>query len=87
MWNCTKGECTLYVIYVTETCVQGEPLKWCSYLLNELFEASEDAYKMVTHFIYGYLVVSIAMMKWCTLEGRDPTKVLDDESLTLAYAP
>jgi len=81
----TKGECRLDVIFVVEACDHGEKLNWCSYMLNELFEAYEDVYKRATYFIYGYLVIAITMMKCCTHEGRKPTLVSNNESLALAY--
>jgi len=62
-----KGKFYLDIIYVAEACVRGEPFNWCVYLLHELIEACEDVYKGTTYFIYGYLVIVIAMMKWCVL--------------------
>ena len=54
----------LDTISVAEHCVQGEKLNWCSFLLNELFEACEDNYKRATRFIYGYLIMALEMWKW-----------------------
>lgn len=72
-----KGEYTLDIIFVAEAFDRGEILNWCNFLLNEIFEACKDVYKWVPYFIYGYLFVSIAMLKWCSTEGRELAKVLD----------
>jgi len=51
--------------------------------LNELFDAHEYIYKRDTYFIYGYLVVSLATMKWCPPEGREIALVSEDQPLAL----
>lgn len=70
MRHFSRNECTMDTISVAENCVQGAQLNWCSFLLQELFEACKDVYKGATHFIYGYIVVTLAMWKWCPLEGQ-----------------
>jgi len=55
--------------------------------LNELFEAYEDVYKRETYFIYGYLVVSLTMMKWFPPKGREITPVAEDQPLSLKHLP
>jgi len=56
-------------------------------LLNEPFEAKKDVYKWETYFIYGYLIVSLAMMKWCNPEVRELALVTKDHPLALRYSP
>ena len=33
-------------------------------LLNELFETCEDIYRRSTNFIFGYILLTLAMWKW-----------------------
>lgn len=72
---------------MAEACVLDESSNWCIYLLHVLFKACEDIYKRATYFIYRYLVISIAMVMSCIVEGRNMAEVLDGEPLVLAYAP
>ena len=86
MLHYIRGECSLDAISVREAYVKGEQLNWSSYLLKELFEAYEDVHARARYFIFGYLVIPLAMLKWCPPEGRDLAPILDDELLTYAYA-
>jgi len=52
-----------------------------------LFEAYEDVYKRSTHFIYGYIVVTLAMWKWFPLEGWELSLIEEDLPLALRYTP
>jgi hypothetical protein len=38
-----KGECTLDALLVTDFCANGAVFNWCSYLLEELLVACEEA--------------------------------------------
>jgi len=69
MRHFTRVVCSLDVISVGEACVRGDQLNWSSYLLNELFDGSHDVYTWPTYFVFGYLLLPLAMYKWCTLEG------------------
>jgi len=37
--------------------------------------------------MYGNLVISLSMMKWCPPKGRELAPVCDDHLLALAYTP
>lgn len=78
-----KGKYYLDTISVAEACFRGEPFNWCGYLLHELIEACEDFYKGTTYFIYGYLVIVITMMKWCTPKGREVVDIYMDNIFPL----
>lgn len=52
-------------IFVAEACVRGDQLNWSSYLLHELFEAANDVYVLSTYFVFGFLLIPLAMSKWC----------------------
>lgn len=62
-------------------------LNWCNFLLQELLEACEEIYKRATHLIYGYIVVSLAMWKWCPLEGWELDPITKYQPLTFRYTP
>jgi hypothetical protein len=38
-----KGECTLYVLLIISLCTQGAVFNWCSFFLEELLVACEEA--------------------------------------------
>jgi len=68
MQHYTKGECSLDAIYVAKSYNKGEKLNWSNFMLSELFETCKDVYKCATCFIFGYLVILLAIMKWCDLD-------------------
>jgi hypothetical protein len=43
---------------------------WCSYLLEELLIACEEAQEKGGTFTYGYLLIAFAMWKWWPPIGR-----------------
>lgn len=64
MRHFAKNEGTLEVISVAEHFCQGEVLNWSAFVLNELFEACENIYKRSKNFIFGYILMTLAMWKW-----------------------
>jgi len=52
MRHFTKNKFTLDAISIVVHCCRGEVLNWLAYLLNELFEACEDAYRRGTGFVF-----------------------------------
>lgn len=87
MRHFSKNECTLDAILVAEHCYNGEVLNWSTFILNELFEAYEDIYKRSTNFIFGYILMTLAMLKWKPSKGRDMMQIRDDQPITLRYEP
>ena len=83
----TKGECTLDTILVAEHCVQGTRLNWCSFLLKELFKACEDNYQKATGFIYGYLIIALAMWKWTFPLIKILVEIAEDQPLAMKFVP
>jgi hypothetical protein len=65
-----KGECTLDALFVAEFCANGVVFNWCSYLLEELLLAYEEAQEKGKTFTYGYLLIAFAMWKWKPPMGR-----------------
>jgi hypothetical protein len=53
-----KGECTLDALSVADFCANGIVFNWCSYLLEELLVACEEAQEKGGTFTYGYLLVA-----------------------------
>lgn len=77
----------LDTISVAEACVQGKQLNGCSFLLQELFDAYEDVYKWVTHFIYGCIAFMLAMWKWHPPEVWEMVVIIEEQTLDLKYFP
>jgi hypothetical protein len=67
-----KGECTLDALSVADFCTQGAVFNWCSFLLEELLVACEEAQEKGGTFTYGYLLVAFTMLKWKPPVGRQP---------------
>jgi hypothetical protein len=65
-----KGECTLDALSVADFCANGAVFNWCSYLLEELLVACEEAQEKGGTFTYGYLLVAFTMFKWKPPMGR-----------------
>jgi hypothetical protein len=65
-----KGECTLDALSVAYFCANGAVFNWCSYLLEELLIACEEAQEKGGTFTYGYLLIAFAMWKWRPPTGR-----------------
>jgi len=55
--------------------------------LDELLLACKQVYKRGGYFIYGYLVVTMEIMKWCTPKGHVLTDILDGEAIALSFDP
>ena len=87
MRHYTKGECTLDTNSITEHCVEGTRLNWCSFLLKELFNACEDNYNRTTGFIYGYLIVTLAMWKWHSPLIMMPVEIVKNQLLAMKFIP
>jgi len=87
MRNFSNNECTLDAISVAEHCYRGEVCNWLDFVLNELFESYEDIYKRSTNFIFGYILVTLAMWKWRPPRGRDMMQIRDDQPIALRYKP
>lgn len=87
MRHYTKGECTLDTILVTEHYIQGAQLNWCTFLMNELFEACEDNYRRATRFIYSYLVMAFSMWKWTHPGIRQLAEITHDQPMALKFTP
>lgn len=50
-----------------------------------MFEACDDVYKRASHFVYGYIFVTLAMWKFFPLEGQEMELVFEDQQLDLKY--
>jgi len=85
MRHFSKNECILDVILVAGHYCQGEVLNWPTFILNELFEAHEDIYKRSTNFIFGYILMTLAMWKW--RPGMEIIQIRDDQPIGLRYDP
>jgi hypothetical protein len=59
---------------------------WCSYLLEELLVACEEAREKGGTFTYGYLLVAFAMFKWKPLVGKQLT-ILDKGHMVKMFEP
>jgi hypothetical protein len=68
-----KGECTLDALSVADFCANDVVFNWCSYLLEELLVACEEAQEKGGTFTYGYLLMEFAMFKWKPPMGRAST--------------
>lgn len=87
MCHFTKNECTLDAILVVEHYFQGEVLNWSTFVLNELFEDYEYVYKKATNFMFGYILMSLAMWKWKPLKERELATIVEGQPLELCYEP
>lgn len=83
MRHFAQNECTLDVISIVEHFYEGELLNWSAFLLNELLEACEDIYKRSTNFIFGYILMTLAMWKWCPPKGRELVQIRKDQPVAL----
>lgn len=83
----SNNKCMVDTISVAEHCVEASQLNWCALLLQELFEACEDVYKWLTHFIYRYLLVALAMWKWFPPKGLGLATIIKYQYLILRYTP
>jgi hypothetical protein len=81
-----KGECTLDALSVVDFCTQGAVFNWCSFLLEELLVACEEAQEKGGTFTYGYLLVAFTMLKWKSPVGRQPT-IPDKGRLAKMFEP
>jgi hypothetical protein len=61
---------SLDALSVAYFCANGVVFNWCSYLLEELLVACEEAQEKGGTFTYGYLLVAFAMWKWRPPMGR-----------------
>jgi hypothetical protein len=65
-----KGECMLNALSIAYFCTNDVVFNWCSYLLEELLVACEEAQEKGGTFTYGYMLVAFAMYKWKLPMGR-----------------
>jgi hypothetical protein len=59
---------------------------WCSFLLEELLVACEEAQEKGGTFTYGYLLVAFTMLKWKPPMGRQ-LKILDKGRMAKMFEP
>jgi hypothetical protein len=71
-----KGYFSLDAFSMVDFCANGVVFNSCSYLLEELLMACEEAQEKEGTFTYGYLLLVFSMLKWMPPLGR---------SLGLAY--
>jgi hypothetical protein len=81
-----KGECTLDALSVADFCNQGAVFNWCSFLLEELLKACEEAQEKGGTFTYGYLLVAFVMLKWKSPVDRQ-LEILDKGCLAKMFEP
>jgi hypothetical protein len=65
-----KGECTLDALSVADFCTNDVVFNQCSYLLEELLVACEEAQEKGGTFMYGYMFMEFTMLKW-----KPPTRI------------
>lgn len=81
-----KGECMLDALSVADFCANGTVFNWCSYMLEELLVACEEAQEKGGTFTYGYLLVAFAMFKWTPPAGR-PLALADKGRMAKMFEP
>jgi hypothetical protein len=81
-----KGECMLDALSVADFCANGVVFNWCSYLLEELLVACEEAQEKGGTFTYGYLLMAFTMLKWKPPIGR-PLVLADKGHLAKMFEP
>jgi hypothetical protein len=81
-----KGEYTLHVFSIADFCTQGAVFNWCSFLLEELLVACEEAQEKGRTFTYAYLLVAFAMLKWKSPMGRQ-SEIPDKGCLAKMFEP
>ena len=62
-------------------------LNWSTYVLNELFEACDDVYRRGTSFVFGYLLMSLAMWKWRPPKEMEMAPILERQPIVFLYDP
>jgi hypothetical protein len=67
-------------------CANGVVFNWCSYLLEELLVAYEEAQEKGGTFTYGYLFLVFAIIKWMPPAGR-PLALVDKGCLEKMFEP
>lgn len=87
MRHFTKNEFNLDAILVAKICFWGEVLNQSPFFLNELFEACEDVYRQGTNFVFGYILMSLAMWKLRLLKQRELATIVEGQPITLYYDP
>jgi len=87
MRHFSRNECTMDAISVVEHCCKGEILNWSAFILNELFEACEDVYRQSTNFLFGYILMSLAMWKWRLPREREMMNFGEGQPIALHYKP
>jgi hypothetical protein len=63
----------LDALSVAYFCTNDIVFNWCSYLLEELLVACEEAQNKGEPFTYGYLQMKLLIFKWKTPIGRSST--------------
>jgi hypothetical protein len=81
-----KGECMLDAFSVAVFCANGIVFNWCSYLLEELIVACEEAQEKGYTFTYGYMFLAFIVLKWMPLSGR-PLALADKGHLENMFEP
>jgi hypothetical protein len=81
-----KGECTLDALSMVDFCANGIVFNWCSYFLEELLVACEEAQEKGGTFTYGYLFPTFTMLKWMPPTGR-PLVLVDKGHLENMFEP
>jgi len=69
-----KGECTLDALSVVYFCANDTVLNWCSYMLEELLVACEEAQEKGGTFTYGYLLFCNVQMEATYGKSIDTTR-------------
>jgi hypothetical protein len=65
-----KGECIMDALSMADFCTNGIVFNYCSYMLEELLVACEEAQEKGGTFTYDYLLLAFAMLKWTPPTGR-----------------
>ena len=71
----TRNECTLDTVSIAEHCCEGEIFNWATFVLNELY----------TGFVFGYLVITLAMWKWRPPLERQMATITENQPISLKY--
>jgi hypothetical protein len=81
-----KGECTLDALSMVYFFTNGIVFKWCSYLLEELIVAYEEAQEKGGTFTYNYFFLAFAILKWTPPVER-PLSPADKGRLEKMFEP
>jgi hypothetical protein len=76
----------LDALSVVDFCANGAVFNWCSYLLEELLVACEEAQEKGRTFTYGYFLIVFSMLKWMPPSGI-PLSPVDKGLLAKMFEP